>query len=365
MKLFALKHKLNNKSGIIIIIVVWVLVILTTLAISLGRHASLEVAMTKYSIGKVKARSLAWAGLIYAIEQLRLDMEDEESKNIDTLYHCGIRTSLDPQELFQEKELEGGTFSVMYNSESSTEGESADIRYGMRDEAGLINLNVISRSIDGQKTFIELMKSFGVDQEGAQEITHSVNDWIDADDQVTSSSNQSGAEKDYYQSLALPYPCKNSFFDSKEELLLVKGVTTEIYDQIKNYITVFPKDNKFAIHLNTASAVVLKAYAKAKAIQQEGFDDQVIESLVQKMIAFRNGDDQQEFTSDDRSMEEMSKNDLGTSEWSIFQRISQHKSNSEFLRISAVGREAGGGVQSRIEAVVKREDLSIIFWERN
>ncbi len=65
----------------------------------------------------------------------------------------------------------------------------------------------------------------GVEAEQADIITDSILDWVDPDDLV----NPFGAESEYYYSLPEPYPAKNGFFDVPEELLLVRGVTPEIY----------------------------------------------------------------------------------------------------------------------------------------
>ena len=54
-------------------------------------------------------------------------------------------------------------------------------------------------------------------------------DWRDPDDFY----RLNGAENDYYHSLSEPYECKNGDLDTIEELLLVRGVTTELYYGIK------------------------------------------------------------------------------------------------------------------------------------
>jgi general secretion pathway protein K len=56
-------------------------------------------------------------------------------------------------------------------------------------------------------------------------IVNSILDWIDRDN-VT---RVQGAEDDYYQSLEPPYSAKNGPIDSLSELLLVRGVTPDLY----------------------------------------------------------------------------------------------------------------------------------------
>lgn len=56
-------------------------------------------------------------------------------------------------------------------------------------------------------------------------IVNSILDWIDPDD----NQRQQGAENNYYQSLEPSYYCKNGPIDDLSELLLVKGITPEMY----------------------------------------------------------------------------------------------------------------------------------------
>jgi general secretion pathway protein K len=56
-------------------------------------------------------------------------------------------------------------------------------------------------------------------------VVDSILDWRDPDD----FQRLNGAENDYYQSLKEPYNCKNGNLDSVEELLLVRGVTPDLF----------------------------------------------------------------------------------------------------------------------------------------
>src|SRR5665213_292833 len=65
----------------------------------------------------------------------------------------------------------------------------------------------------------------GVDADSLSVVSDSIQDWIDTDD----APRTAGAESDYYQSLTPPYSAKNAPIDDLSELLLVKGVTPEMY----------------------------------------------------------------------------------------------------------------------------------------
>jgi type II secretory pathway component PulK len=65
----------------------------------------------------------------------------------------------------------------------------------------------------------------GVSPGEATPIINSILDWIDPDDQT----HVEGAETRYYQGLKPSYTAKNGPIDDISELLLIKGITPEIY----------------------------------------------------------------------------------------------------------------------------------------
>ena len=71
----------------------------------------------------------------------------------------------------------------------------------------------------------QVLNLMGVNADDASVVSDSILDWIDADDDP----RPAGAESDYYQGLNPPYYAKNAPIDDLSELLLVKGVTPEMY----------------------------------------------------------------------------------------------------------------------------------------
>jgi type II secretory pathway component PulK len=76
-----------------------------------------------------------------------------------------------------------------------------------------------------QQVLPQALTLMGVDAGQATPIVNSILDWIDPDDQT----RVEGAETDYYQSQRPPYSAKNGPIDDISELLLIKGITPEIY----------------------------------------------------------------------------------------------------------------------------------------
>ena len=84
-------------------------------------------------------------------------------------------------------------------------------------------LNINSATPDVIQEALNLM---GVDANDISVVSDSIEDWIDNDDLP----RVAGAESDYYQGLPLPYYAKNAPIDDLSELLLVKGITREMYE---------------------------------------------------------------------------------------------------------------------------------------
>lgn len=89
------------------------------------------------------------------------------------------------------------------------------------------NINAVCNPQNPQKGILhQALAEVGVtDEEQAETITDSILDWINPNE----SSGFNGAKSDYYTHLNPPYYCKNGPMDDISELLLIKGITPEIY----------------------------------------------------------------------------------------------------------------------------------------
>lgn len=359
MKFSLFAKKAKNKSGIIIIIVLWILIILTALVVSLGRSTSVELALTKNAIGKMKAKYLAWAGLIYAINEVRKDSEDSTSSLNDPLYFCAIpmNTDVSVEKIFDNIELTDGTFTIGYHP---LDRDAETFYHGLQDEERFLNIN----AIDAQtvRVFTELVVLLGFDEEVARTAAYSIVDWVDDNDDLSHQSY--GAESEYYSGLPKPYLPKNRPFDSKAELMLVRGIDQQLFEAIEPYITVYPPGEALKVNFDTASAIVLKAVMRALTGAVTNTDVSDADSLVLKILDYREGDDGQPFTSDDRSVN-MMEMALNAKERVIFLSANQFKAErSEYIRAIVTGRESRSGIEDMIETVIRREDLAIISWRR-
>jgi len=85
-----------------------------------------------------------------------------------------------------------------------------------------ININTAANN---EALMTQALILIGADASEIPTIIASIQDWIDRDDDT----KMNGAESDYYHTLDPPYAAKNGPIDDLSELLLVKGVTPDIY----------------------------------------------------------------------------------------------------------------------------------------
>ena len=105
-------------------------------------------------------------------------------------------------------------------------------------------------------------KTTGMDRRASNEVAtvvDSILDWRDTDHL----KRAHGAESEYYLKRRPPYRAKNGFFDSPEELLMVRGVTPALFyghDGMPGFRDVFSVYSRSDhIHIRSAPAAVLQA----------------------------------------------------------------------------------------------------------
>jgi len=111
---------------------------------------------------------------------------------------------------------------------SLTDVQLGDGRISVRIEDLERRLNINLNLAESEKKQLlnrALTTIVGVDGGDAATIEDSILDWIDPDE----ASHLSGTESDFYLTMPRPYSAKNGPMDDLAELLLVRGVTPELY----------------------------------------------------------------------------------------------------------------------------------------
>ncbi len=215
-----------QRKGTILIIALWIMAILSLLALGLGHRMGLELRLAGYQRDRLKLLYIARAGINRTI----LELEKTESSSYHSL-----------------KDL-----SRITDSLNNTEVGDGQFLLEISDEERKININRASEEI------LTLLPGI------SKNIASSIIDWRDEDNDPLTG----GAESQYYLSLDPPYECKNSAFELKEELLLVKGIDAETLSQFRDLITTYGEGR---VNINTASRDAFEAL---------GLDEDLIDSII-------------------------------------------------------------------------------------
>lgn len=359
-------RRIHEESGTILVSVIWIMVVLSVLAVSLSWKTRMAISLSRYALAKLRADALVWSGLLYSLDQLRADTNDSQSSQSDTMLACGVRLEEGetPEDRFgqiflSDDDRRTGYLQIGYSLRESA-GESLSVMYGFADEERKINLNALTVRNDSILRHLLAVLGF---PDAAEAIAASVIDWHDADDKPARSPV--GSESEEYETLPVVYRLKNSPFENLEELLLVKGVSFEMYARLKEFTTIFPlKARDLKINLATAPEIVIRAVARSVAESTGNTDSADADDLAGKIVRHRRGPDGREGTLDDREirLEELK---LTARERSIFLMMGPLVTRvSEYFRVRIRGVEKTLGVVSTGEAVISREDLSVVLWRR-
>lgn len=261
------KQKHSYQKGSILIVALWSLCLLTTFAVYSGLTVRQKLSLVDRLDTRDSLHFIAEAGVNTAI--LELKRKDEQ----DNYYALNEGWSNNPA-VFDNTAVGTGSFTISYNYTGSSELKP---RYGLLDETGKININTSDRKVLSRL----LEKVAGLNRERALDLAHCIIDWRDADSFFQ--HPQYGAEDSDYKNLNEPYESKDSDFQVKEELLLIRGMGQEVFDSIKDFITVYGEGK---VNINTAPRQVLLAL---------GLNG----GLIEKILSFRKGDDLVAGTFDD------------------------------------------------------------------
>ncbi len=228
-----MKSSILNQEGIALFIVLWVLVLLSVIVGEFCHTMRTEVNITRNFKEQTQAYYIAVAGFNTAVAELikarvaNIPREEDDEDEIQWRINADI-----PAVAFAQ-----GHFKVEIGNES-----------------GKININKAEQGL-----LIMMLDRFDLEDNDKKVIADSVLDWRDSDQL----HRLNGAEDDYYQGLPEPYECKDADFDSVEELLLVKGMTPEIYRKLRDAVTVYQDEQP---------AVKLKKKTKKKQKKQFNYN---------------------------------------------------------------------------------------------
>lgn len=280
------------RSGIALIIVMLVIVVLAVLAGGFAYSVKVETTLARNASHDYDYEWLGRSGVElarYVVAQ-QMNVPNEPYDALNQKWAGGPMGTNDALAAVSltDVRLGPGTFTVK-----------------LTDCERKVNINAASPPILAQA-----LKLVGVDVTEASQVSDSILDWIDPDDQP----RPNGAESEYYLSLAPPYQAKNGPLDDLTELMLIRGVTPDMFHgtdlsqiDVPRSVTgralmvnkyngpiytnalkeIFTTTSARFVNLNTASALVLQTVL--------GVDGPTAQAIINR----RAGVDGQDGTEDD------------------------------------------------------------------
>jgi type II secretory pathway component PulK len=182
-----------RRGGTVLIVTMWVVLVLASLVLVLARTMQVEAVCSANGLSAAQADAIQQGAVQYVLA-----------------HTAGLQGKL-PTDIDMPCEAvavgQGAFWIIKPNYDNERE-----FAYGLVDESSKLNLNYSSTN--------SLMKLPDMTEEFAIAIA----DWHSP----TTDPSPGGAKSEYYQLLPDPYQCKNSPFETVEELFLVKSATTSI-----------------------------------------------------------------------------------------------------------------------------------------
>jgi general secretion pathway protein K len=326
---------LKNERGIALFLVLWVMALLTVIAGEFCHAIRTEANVTRNYKEETQAHYIAVSGLFWAVGELVVN--ERVPRQVKAPGSEGGQEDIRPQINTDVPPIPFG---------------DGQFKIEKMNESGKVNLNRA-----GALLLKMMLNNFQIEDADKSTIVDSIMDWRDKDNL----HRLNGAEDDYYLSLPQPYKCRNGDFTSIEELLLVRGVTPEIFHAgLKDMVTVYQDKetgpvsdiqrrtafdfNK--ININAASPRMLRALPG------------ITEDIVQAIVKYRE-------KKDFRSLTDL--NLVIGSE--VFSTISPYitLSLSPYYTIKSVGMLKEGKTRQGVHAVVKidrnlKKGYEVIQW---
>ena len=242
----------RNERGIALLVTLLVLVLIVALVYEVFRLGTRAAQTGAYARDSIRCALLAEGGIGAARVVLRMDARNNDYDTLDEIWSRPAPPI----------DLGDGTALV-----------------SVEDEERKININRLvlanGNAPDEQRlaVFRRLLDTLGIDSSLADAVV----DWTDNDD----TPRVGGAESAYYLGLPYPYRAKNDLFDTVEELRLVRGVTPEVLDKLRPYVTVHSSGK---VNLNTAPREVLMSLSAGKDAADGGAIDAAAADAI---IAYR------------------------------------------------------------------------------
>lgn len=196
---------MKRAKGSVLVGLLWCLALLSVIVIGVLHTARMDLQVVKNYGDRVQAHYLALAGVEKAKALLYQNARERSRTGVN---HTG--GLYNDEQNFRDVTLGRGTFRVMRRGRQD---EGGGIIFGVSDEESRLNIN--------QATVDQFTNVVGM----TPDIGAAIVDWRSADN---APGTPGGAKSDYYLSLQPPYLPRMGPFQTVREMLMVRGVTTDL-----------------------------------------------------------------------------------------------------------------------------------------
>ena len=208
---------MRRNRGVALVLVMWIAILLTVIASSFMLEARTDTLVVHNSLSNARAEAAADAGVHRAVYELyRTDNAVEAWRRDGSAHDWAF--------------------------------DGVPVRVELSDESGKIDINTAADPL-----LRGLLISVGLNDDEAAKLLDAILDWRDAD----SLKRANGAEENEYRAAGLAYKPANAPFQAIEELQLVLGMRPAIYRRLAPLITVFSRQP--GVNAQLASREVLLA----------------------------------------------------------------------------------------------------------
>ena len=330
-----------NRRGMVLIFALWVLGVLTILAVSVAAGIRQKVFLTARLDERARMNYLLQAAVKKTAGYIHQQME----------VSAFVFTPVVKMNLLNNS---GELSSINVGYDRAGVGyvlaDGKSLRWGVVDEESKINLNKTNLTVlTNLLSSVLLLK-----EEEASKLAQALLDWR----QFGEGEVSGFFSDDYYSHLQYPYPKKSAAYETLDEILLVKGMNKEMYDKLIDFVTIYGDG---AVNINTASKEVLMALG-------------LPESLVDKILLARLGKDGIDATIDDMvfaqpyevAADVNTVIQLNLNEAREIDALNQQgflTVNSYYYTIEATGKLAGRSASKSVRSVYSARDDKIVYWK--
>jgi general secretion pathway protein K len=256
-----MRRRFKDCRGFALLLTVLIISLIVTYTLQFNTSMRSELYAAANMRDNTRLSAIAKSGFQYALAVLFEDASETTSDSLLEAWSDPVTLSANSGTMFEEGRFEVQiidlTGRIQINNLIQQEGKEKG-KYNKAQK------DLLRRFLGSEQ--------FNLDPEEVDNLIDAIKDWIDPDNEAT----KFGAESSYYLTLERPYSCKNAPLEFLEELLLIRGITKELFYGTKGKPGIayyLSTQGNGRININTAPPLVLRSLS-------EHLDQDMVEGII-------------------------------------------------------------------------------------